>query len=79
MRPGESSVTSRQRRLLIAGSVYCLATAVFFLVASPEVVTFTVFGVINELPLWYRPGGRKRPAQLAIELADFVLAALGEN
>lgn len=45
-------------------------------VASPETITFTIFGVINELPLWYRPGGRKRPAQIAGELADFVLAAL---
>ncbi len=48
----------------------------FARVASPEVVTFTVFGVINELPLWYRPGGRKRPAQIGTEVADFVLAAL---
>ncbi len=45
-------------------------------VASPEVVTFTIFGVINELPLWYRPSGRKQPAQIAAELADLVLAAL---
>jgi AcrR family transcriptional regulator len=45
-------------------------------VASPETVTFTIFGVINELPLWYRPHGRKRPAQIAAELSDFVLAAL---
>lgn len=48
----------------------------FRAVASPETVTFTIFGVINELPLWYRPTGRKRPAQIAAELADFVLAAL---
>lgn len=52
------------------------ASGAFAAVASPEVVTFTVFGVINELPLWYRPGGRKRPAQIGKELADFVLAAL---
>jgi len=52
------------------------ASGAFAAVASPEVVTFTVFGVINELPLWYRPNGRKRPAQIATELADFVLAAL---
>ena len=45
-------------------------------VASPEMVTFTIFGVINELPLWYRPNGRKRPAQIAAELSDLVLAAL---
>ena len=45
-------------------------------VASPETVTFTIFGVINELPVWFRPTGRKRPAQIAAELADFVLAGL---
>ncbi len=50
---------------------------VFSGVASPETVTFTIFGVINELPLWYRPQGRKRPAEIAAELADFVLAGLG--
>jgi AcrR family transcriptional regulator len=50
---------------------------VFAAVASPEMVTFTIFGVINELPLWYRPQGRKRPAQIAAELSDFVLAGLG--
>ena len=48
----------------------------FAAIASPEVVTFTIFGVINELPLWYRPNGRKRPAQFAAELADLILAAL---
>jgi AcrR family transcriptional regulator len=48
----------------------------FRAIASAETITFIVFGVINELPLWYRPGGRKRPDQIATELADFVLAAL---
>ena len=52
------------------------ASGDFAAVASPEVITFTLFGVINELPLWYRPNGRKRPAQLAAELADLILAAL---
>lgn len=52
------------------------AAGEFAAVASPEMVTFTIFGVINELPLWYRPQGRKRPAQIAAELADLVLAAL---
>ena len=51
----------------------------FSTVASAETVTFTIFGVINELPLWYRPSGRKRPSQIATELADFVLAALEAN
>ena len=48
----------------------------FSTVASAETVTFTIFGLINELPLWYRPSGRKRPGQIATELADFVLAGL---
>jgi hypothetical protein len=59
-------------RLIRAGQ----ASGVFAPVASPEMVTFTIFGVINELPLWYHPHGRKRPAQIGTELADFVLAAL---
>jgi AcrR family transcriptional regulator len=45
-------------------------------VASPEMVTFTVFGVINELPVWYRPDGPKQPAELAAELSSLILAAL---
>lgn len=48
----------------------------FVTVASPEMVTFTVFGVINELPVWYSPDGPKSPAQLAGELAGLVLSAL---
>jgi AcrR family transcriptional regulator len=49
----------------------------FASVASADTVTFTIFGYVNELPLWYKSNGRKRPAQLATELADLVLAALG--
>jgi AcrR family transcriptional regulator len=45
-------------------------------VASPEMVSFTVFGVINEMPVWYRPDGPKQPAELAAELAALILAAL---
>jgi AcrR family transcriptional regulator len=52
------------------------ADGAFARVASPETITFTIFGVINELPLWYRPDGAKTPARIATELADFVLAAL---
>jgi AcrR family transcriptional regulator len=48
----------------------------FATVASPETITFTIFGVINELPVWYQPDGRKTAEQLADELGDFVLAAL---
>jgi AcrR family transcriptional regulator len=53
------------------------AAGAFASVASADTVTFTIFGYVNELPLWYRPAGRQRPAQLAAELADLVLAALG--
>ncbi|HEU4422946.1 MAG TPA: TetR/AcrR family transcriptional regulator, partial [Pilimelia sp.] len=49
---------------------------VFGSVASPETVTLVVFGLINQLPQWYRPDGPKSPRQLADEIADFVLAAL---
>jgi AcrR family transcriptional regulator len=49
----------------------------FAATASPETVAFTIFGMINELPLWYRPDGRKRPEQIAAEFADFILAGLG--
>ena len=48
----------------------------FRTVASPEIVTFTIFGVINEMPRWYRPAGRMRPEQIATEVADLVLAGL---
>lgn len=60
------------RRLIRSGQ----ASGDFARVASADTVTFTIFGVINELPLWYRPTGRKRPPQIATELADFVLAGL---
>jgi len=45
--------------------------------ASADVVTFTIFGMVNELPLWFRSDGRKKASQLGTELADFVLAGLG--
>lgn len=52
------------------------ASGDFASVASADVITFTIFGVINELPLWYRADGRKTAAQIATELSDLVLAAL---
>ncbi len=55
------------------------AAGQFAPVASADTVTFTIFGYVNELPLWYRTNGRKRPAQLAAELADLVLAALART
>jgi AcrR family transcriptional regulator len=52
------------------------ASGEFASVASPEMVTFTLFGVINELPVWYQPDGRKRPADIAEELSALLLTAL---
>lgn len=60
------------RRLIRSGQ----NSGAFSRVASADTITFTIFGVINELPLWFRPSGRQRPPQLATEIADFVLAGL---
>ena len=53
------------------------AAGAFGTTASADTVTFTIFGVVNEMPIWYRPDGRKRPQQLGDEIADFVLTGLG--
>jgi AcrR family transcriptional regulator len=60
------------RKLIRTGQT----TGEFAQTASADTITFTIFGVINELPLWYRPSGRKKPTQIATEIADFVLAGL---
>jgi AcrR family transcriptional regulator len=52
------------------------AEGVFAATASAETVTLVVFGIVNQLPQWYRPDGPTSPRQLAGELADFVLAGL---
>jgi AcrR family transcriptional regulator len=52
------------------------STGAFSRVASADTVAYTIFGVVNELPVWFKPRGRTRPAQLATELADLVLTAL---
>ncbi|MCP2203675.1 TetR family transcriptional regulator [Lentzea flava] len=44
-------------------------------VPADTVVRIAV-GVVNQLPVWYRPDGAKPPARLATEIADFVLAGL---
>ena len=51
----------------------------FATTASAETVTLIVFGIVNQLPLWYRPGGPKSPRELADEIADFVLAGLRQG
>jgi AcrR family transcriptional regulator len=52
------------------------ADGAFAAVASAETVTLVVFGMVNQLPTWYRPGGPRTPAEIGGEVADFVLAAL---
>jgi AcrR family transcriptional regulator len=52
------------------------ADGTFATPASAETVTLVVFGMVNQLPTWYRPGGPRTPAQIGGEVADFVLAAL---
>lgn len=47
--------------------------------ASPEVISWAIFGVSNSMPTWFRPDGPKKSSQIAEELADFVLAALTPN
>jgi AcrR family transcriptional regulator len=42
----------------------------------PETVVQVAMGVVNQLPVWYQPGGEKSPARLGAEIAEFVLAAL---
>lgn len=49
---------------------------VFSSVASPEVVSWSIFGVTNSLHTWFRPDGPKPAGTIARELADFVLAGL---
>lgn len=52
------------------------ASGEFSSVASAETVTLIVFGMVNQLPTWYRPAGPTTPARLADEVNAFVLAAL---
>ena len=44
--------------------------------ASAETVTLMIFGIVNQLPQWYQPGGPMSPRQLADEIVNFVLAGL---
>lgn len=55
------------------------AVGVFSTVASPEVVSWSFFGLISTLATWYRPDGPMKPAEIARELADLVLAGLSPD
>jgi AcrR family transcriptional regulator len=48
----------------------------FSATVPPDTVVQIAMGVVNQLPVWYRPDGAKPPAELGNEIADFVLAAL---
>ena len=48
----------------------------FATAASAETVTLVIFGVVNQLPQWYRPDGPLSPRALGEEVAAFVLAGL---
>ncbi|GAA2373728.1 hypothetical protein Cme02nite_02560 [Catellatospora methionotrophica] len=52
------------------------AAGVFAAVASPELVSWSIFGVTTTLHTWFRPDGPKRAEQIAHELADLVLTGL---
>ena len=52
------------------------ADGAFSAAVSAETVTLMVFGMVNQLPRWYRPTGPMTSAQLAEEVTAFVLAAL---
>ncbi|MEW2359934.1 TetR/AcrR family transcriptional regulator [Spirillospora sp. NPDC029432] len=44
--------------------------------ASADTVTIVALGMVNQMPYWYRADGPKTAAELASEVAAFVLAAL---
>jgi AcrR family transcriptional regulator len=48
-------------------------------VVPPDTVVQIAMGVVNQLPVWYRPDGPKSATDLGNEIADFVLAALRTN
>ena len=52
---------------------------VFAATASPEIISWTIFGFTNDMHTWYRPDGPKSAAVIAKELADFVLNGLAKR
>ena len=52
------------------------ASGEFSRVVPADTVVQIAMGVVNQLPVWYRPDGAKSPEELGNEIADFVLAAL---
>ncbi|HZM78279.1 MAG TPA: TetR/AcrR family transcriptional regulator [Candidatus Limnocylindrales bacterium] len=52
------------------------ADGIFATAASPEIISWAIFGVTTSLHTWYRPDGPKSARDIAHELADLVLAGL---
>jgi AcrR family transcriptional regulator len=52
------------------------ADGIFATAASPEIISWAIFGVTTSLHTWYRPDGPKSAGDIAHELADLVLAGL---
>lgn len=52
------------------------AEGIFATAASPEIISWAIFGVTTSLHTWYRPDGPKSARDIAQELADLVLAGL---
>jgi len=52
------------------------ADGIFATAASPEIISWAIFGVTTSLHTWYRPDGPKSASDIALELADLVLAGL---
>jgi AcrR family transcriptional regulator len=56
-----------------------VAEGAFAATASAETVTLIVFGIVNQLPQWFRPDGPTSPRALAEEIGGFVLAGLAPS
>ena len=52
------------------------ASGDFASVASPEVISWMIFGVTSTMPTWYRPDGPKKATEIADEICAVVFAAL---
>lgn len=51
----------------------------FAALASPEVVSWMIFGLTTSLPTWYRPDGPKAAVEIADEVSAIVLTALATD
>ncbi|GAB3669103.1 TetR/AcrR family transcriptional regulator [Actinocorallia lasiicapitis] len=51
-------------------------SGVFASRVSPEIASWSIFGVTNTLHTWFRPEGSKTASEIGRELADLVIAGL---